>query len=322
MSSSSRHRHRKGTPKANGAAVTSSQLKPILEHKMSSVPEETTVTPTNRTSSDPSKRHNNTPRSGTGTRSAPHRHHVAAPTQSKSKDTTKVERRPNSTNENHTYPGNHNFNCNSNNNSASSARKDASTQTEYSKRVVFELKLKKNVRRSLQNPTMGNLERAKVGTGRLRVLECKMAVNTHYMCQLIGDDGALKFQAIIPNSQEAHKSMHLNFGVANSFCWNAYDFSGETKLRSYVFRFSDGHEMFATLLHFFGGSDLDIVNEFYRGEGGRFVPEKEKLPPHSIVRNEDDMDVNSDDEEHAVPPLSKEQEAHIYGYVEEESMFF
>eukprot|EP00985_Skeletonema_marinoi_P025805 scaffold19308_cov75-Skeletonema_marinoi.AAC.1 len=136
---------------------------------------------------------------------------------------------------------------------------------------------------------------------------------------LIGDDGALKFQADIPKSSKAHMCMSLNPGVENSIVWDAYDTSREeTFLRSFYFFFDDGADMFAT---FFGGKDVVIVKEFLKGDAGRFMPAKPTLPPHSIVKNEDDMDVNSDDEEHRPAPLNEEEEAEAYGEVVDESQF-
>ena len=143
-----------------------------------------------------------------------------------------------------------------------------------------------------------------------------------YVCQLIGDDGAMKFQADIPKSSKAHTCMSLKPGVENSIVWDAYDTSrDETFLRSFYFFFDDGADMFATLLHFFGGKDVVIVKEFLKGDAGRFMPAKPTLPPHSIVKNEDDMDVNSDDEEHRPAPLNEEEEAEAYGEVVDASQF-
>ena len=75
------------------------------------------------------------------------------------------------------------------------------------------------------------------------------------------------------------------------------------------------------MLHFFGGKDVAIVKEFLKGDAGRFMQAKQTLPPHSIVKNEDDMDVNSDDEEHRPAPLNEEEEAEAYGKVVDESQF-
>ena len=47
--------------------------------------------------------------------------------------------------------------------------------------------------------------------------------------------------------------------------------------------------------------------------GGRFQLEKLTLPPHPIKKSDDDMDVNSDDEEHRPAPLNKAEEAELYG---------
>ena len=46
---------------------------------------------------------------------------------------------------------------------------------------------------------------------------------------------------------------------------------------------------------------------------------KQTLPPHSVINNEDDMDVNSDDEEHRPRPLNEAEEAELYDEVVEES---
>ena len=75
--------------------------------------------------------------------------------------------------------------------------------------------------------------------------------------------------------------------------------------------------MFATILHMLGS--VEIVKEFL--SGGRFKLEKLTLPPHPIRKGDDDMDVNSDDEEHRAPVLSEEEAADKYGYVQEESQF-
>ena len=206
----------------------------------------------------------------------------------------------------------------------SKAVKEASTQTEcWTKEVVFTLHLNKDVTRSLQNRAEGDPRRGVLGTGDLRILKCNKNSEVVYVCQLIGDDGAMKFQAYIPKSSKAHTNMSLNPRVENSIVWDAYDTSREeTFLRSFYFFFDDGADMFATLLHFFGGKDVAIVKEFLKGDAGRFMPTKQTLPPHSIVKNEDDMDVNSDDEEHRPPPLHEEEAAEAYGEVVDESQFF
>eukprot|EP00984_Skeletonema_dohrnii_P007206 scaffold2601_cov127-Skeletonema_dohrnii-CCMP3373.AAC.5 len=205
----------------------------------------------------------------------------------------------------------------------SKAVKEASTQTEcWAKEVVFTVHLNKDVTRSLQNRAHGDPKRCVLGTGDLRILKCKKNSEIVYVCQLIGDDGAMKFQADIPESSKAHTHMSLKPGDENSIVWDAYDTSREeTFLRSFYFIFDDGADMFATLLHFFGGKDVAIVKEFLKGDAGRFMPAKQTLPPHSIVKNEDDMDVNSDDEEHRPAPLNEEEEAEAYGEVVDESQF-
>ena len=318
--------------------------------------------PSKGSSSDQSKRHNDTSRYGRGKRAT-----ATAERETKSATKAKCERRSNVKSEFCTPNGSHNSSSKqsfctpknqrrcasstkadasqSNNRSPTKvilspakklveaatnlarvmsskpAMKDASTQTEPEKHVVFTLRLNRSVLRSLQNRAEGNQNRAIVGTGQLKVLKCIHEHRTLYICQLIGDDGALKFQADIPNSLEAIGSMYRNVGVQNSFVWHAYDSSGDyVMLRSFYFFFDDGPDMFSTLLHFFGGNDINIVREFLAG--GRFQPDKELLPPHSIVKNEDDMDIESDDEEHAAPPLSKEQEASKYGKVVEMSVIW
>ena len=146
--------------------------------------------------------------------------------------------------------------------------------------------------------------------------QCQNALYPLYV-QIIGDNGT-KFLAKIPESSDAHNHMFLNT-VENSFAWDAYDASGEiTRVRRFYFFFEDGLDMFAVLLHFFGGQNVGIVKEFLEGESGRFKTTT-KLPPHSIVKNEDDMDVNSDDEEHRPRPLSKEEEMETYGEVNSQS---
>ena len=197
------------------------------------------------------------------------------------------------------------------------AMKDTCTQTGWEKEAVFELRLNKEVIRDLQNRAEGDPNRGNLGTGNLIVLKCTHRnANTHSiynMCKFIGDSGK-KFVAKIPDSSDAHHHMFLNT-VQNSFVWDAYDASGEiTRLRTFNFYFDDGFDMFAVLLHFFGGQNVGIVKEFLEGESGRFRTTT-KLPPHSIVKNEDDMDVNSDDEEHRPRPLNKEVEEETYGEV-------
>ncbi len=201
------------------------------------------------------------------------------------------------------------------------AVKDASTQTEWQKEVVFTIRLNQDVTRSVQNRAQGDPKRGIVGTGDLRVMKCFQGSVTHFICQLVGDDGTLKFQAKIPDSSDAHTHMFLNPGVENSFVWDAYDSSREEAIinRAFSFFFDDGADMFTTLLHFFGGRKVEIVREFLKGGAGRFMPTKQTLPPHSIIKNEDDMDVNSDDEEHRPAPLNKEEEAELYGEVVEMS---
>lgn len=196
------------------------------------------------------------------------------------------------------------------------AMKDASTQTEV-KEVVFTTRLNQDVTRSVQNRAQGDLNRGIVGKGELRIMKYFQGSlpgsETHFICQLV-DDGTLKFQAKIPDSSEAHKHMFLNPEVENSFKWDAYDASGRAIIRrEFCFVFDDGPVMFTFLLHLFGGCDVDIVREFLKGGAGRFMPTKQTLPSHSIVKNEDDMDVNSDDEEHRPAPLNKAEEAELYG---------
>lgn len=199
--------------------------------------------------------------------------------------------------------------------------KDASTQTGWEKEVVFKLRLNKDVMRSLQNRAQGDPGRGVLGTGNLMVLKCVGCHVTFHICQFEGDNGT-NFQANIPQSSEAHKHMFLNT-VPNSIVWEAYDASGEkTRLRRFYFSFDCGEDMFAFLLQFFGGQDVDIVKEFLSGEKGRFKSRAETLPPHSIVKNEDDMDVNSDDEEHRPAPLTEEEEWETYGEVNKETQFF
>ena len=202
-----------------------------------------------------------------------------------------------------------------------SAMKDACDQTGWKKEAVFELHLNQDVTRDLQNRAEGDQGRGNLGTGNLIVLKCTHAKthSIHYMCKFIGDNG--KFLAKIPDSSDAHKHMFLNT-VQNSFAWNAYDSScGITRLRRFYFFFDDGFEMFAVLLHFFGGQNVGIVKEFLEGESGRFRTTT-KLPPHSIVKNEDDMDVNSDDEEHQEAPHTESQETKMYGKVNKKTQNF
>jgi hypothetical protein len=200
------------------------------------------------------------------------------------------------------------------------AMKEASTQTDpWRRTIVFKVYLNKDVTRSLSDPTH-NPERACIGKGELVVLKCDKGNDTVYFCCLIGDDGALKFQAEIPKSSEAHKHMRLKPGRENSIEWDAYDTSDATsaKLRAFTFSFDGGEEMFATLLHFFGGSNIAIVKEFLLG--GRFWAEKETLPPHPVKKGEDDMDV--DGEEHRQLPLREEEANERYGKVTYETQNF
>ena len=199
--------------------------------------------------------------------------------------------------------------------------KDASTQTDYwVNEAVFKLRLNQGVKRSLQNRAQGDQNRGDLGAGNVMVLKCVGCNATFHICQFEGDNGK-KFQANIPKSSEAHKHMFLN-SVQNSLVWDAYDSSRkETFLRRFYFFFDSGYDMFAFLLQFFGGQDVDIVKEFLRGENGRFMARTE-LPPHSIVKNEDDMDVDSDDEDHRPAPLTEEEEKETYGEVNKETQLF
>ena len=201
---------------------------------------------------------------------------------------------------------------------------DASTQTD-GEEEVFSINLNNPLTRSLQNRQTGNLDRAYLGTGDLKVFKCTSSDGNgdRLVCRFIDDGGNLKFEAELPNSKDANRHMHLNTGVENSIEWYAYDTSRTSSAmrRAFYISFNDGAEMFATLLQFYGGKNIDIVKEFM-SEGSRFVLEKEILPPHSIVKNENDMDVNSDDEEYAAPPLSKEEEVEKYGYINVVSQAF
>lgn len=201
---------------------------------------------------------------------------------------------------------------------------NVSTQTDlWNKIPVFQVRLKQDVTRSLSDPTLKNPERGCIGKGELIILKCDQGNDADpvYICRLVGEDGNLKFQSMIPKSWDAHNHMHLKHGIENAIEWDAYDSSVDpVRLRAFTFSFDDGVDMFATLFHFFGGKNVSIVKEFL--QGGRFWAEKETLPPHSVKKREDDMDVDSDYEEHRQQPLSEEEETKLHGNVNRETQAY
>ena len=195
--------------------------------------------------------------------------------------------------------------------------KDASTQTLAETVYVQHIPC---VIRSVHDRTRGDLDRSNLGAGNLVILKsCLENENGNvFVCQFVGDDGLLKFQSDIPDKSDAHRHMKLVPGVENALLWDAYNTALKpVTLRSYSFYFDGGAEMFATILHMLGS--VEIVKEFL--SGGRFKLEKLTLPPHPIRKGDDDMDVNSDDEEHRAPVLSKEEAAYKYGEIQVESQF-
>ena len=168
--------------------------------------------------------------------------------------------------------------------------------------------------------TRGDLDRSNLGAGNLVILKsCLENENGNvFVCQFVGDDGLLKFQSDIPDKSDAHRHLKLLPGVENALLWDAHNTALKpVTLRSYSFYFDGGAEMFASILHMLGS--VEIVKEFL--SGGRFKLEKLTLPPHPIRKGDDDMDVNSDDEEHRAPVLSKEEAAYKYGEIQVESQF-
>lgn len=197
------------------------------------------------------------------------------------------------------------------------SKSDASTQTLAETVYVQHIS---GVTRSLHDRTRGDLDRSNLGAGNLVILKSCLENENGYVfvCQFVGDDGNLKFQSDIPDKSDAHRHMKLVPGEENALLWDAHNTAlKHVTLRSYSFYFDDGPELFATLLHMFGS--VEIVKEFL--SGSRFKLDKPTLPPHPIRKGDDDMDVNSEDEEHRLPALSEEEAADKYGHVQEESQF-
>jgi len=200
------------------------------------------------------------------------------------------------------------------------------TEQEWQPEVLFKTKLERPITRTISNPNVGNPEeRSTVGLGIARVILTKKGSVTLRCFQLIGEEGELKMEALIPPAKTAHKHLHVHSTEMNTFAWDAYDSSeyscavmadnnAKTIQREFTIRCKDSLQMMALLFHMFGAKDEALLREFL-DSNGRFVLKSKTAPPHPIAKIEDAMD----DSEWGVvarkAPLNQEDEEIIYGEV-------
>ena len=138
---------------------------------------------------------------------------------------------------------------------------------------------------TLANENEGGPEHANLGTGDIFVKKSGKGDEIFFTCQLMNNNGVLKFQTLFPNDEEgdAHNFMHITIGEPNSLTWNAYDTSAGNgaNLCRFFIRFVNGPQMFSFLLYGFGGN-YELVNVFL-SEGSRFFHTERSRPPHPVI---------------------------------------
>ena len=196
--------------------------------------------------------------------------------------------------------------------------------------LVWSTQLEDGVFRSLSNPDIGDPDRWDLGTGTGKIWR-SVDNNTTGIFQFVNHGGVKKMEAEIPPLATAHKHLFGNAGKQNCIVWDAYDTSGDTsggtvvkgghdskkaaRLRQYIINFRSAQQLSAFLLFMFNGS-VSLLEEWFESDG-RFCPKTPSLPPHLMLKGENSMDVEVDDNiVTRLPPLSLKKALAKYGGVD------
>ena len=196
--------------------------------------------------------------------------------------------------------------------------------------LVWSTLLEDGIFRSLSNPDIGNPDRWDLGTGTGKIWR-SVDNNVTGIFQFVNHEGVKKMEAEIPPLATAHKHLFGNAGKQNCIVWDAYDTSGDTsggtvvkggrdskkaaRLRQYVINFRSAQQLSAFLLFMFNGS-VNLLEEWFDSDG-RFCPKTPSLPPHLMLKGENSMDVEGDDNiMERLPPLNLEKALAKYGGVD------
>ena len=145
----------------------------------------------------------------------------------------------------------------------------------------------------------GRDNRQSLGQGDLYIF--KSSRDGKLNVQFIDTDGVKMFDSVLPHKSILFDYVKGNAGMEHVFYWNANNkahAAGGTTIkgataeavghRRYYFWFEDRSELDVTL-YFLFCRDMGLVKEFFK-QDGRFTQNKESLPAHAIVVDEDEMD--------------------------------
>ena len=169
------------------------------------------------------------------------------------------------------------------------------------------------VSRTISNKTIaGYDDREHVGTGKLTITQ-KESKNkegswaVERWVKLVGVHGRAEFLAKVPSV--AHDEMQNIICVSRAghlgFDWDAYDKARDAEeydYRCYTFLFKCQGQMRAVLLHIFGGSNWEMVDEFM-APFSRFNKHRSK-PGHALIGDENGM---SDGEDQLLPTRIRQE---------------
>ena len=169
---------------------------------------------------------------------------------------------------------------------------------------ILSVNLEVSPQRTISDASIGDPERAYLGSnGLFELYKCTNTLKT--IVRYVSEEGATKFEGVVPPPEDCHKAIQGNAGRDVCFMWETLNMafvSGGTTIkgalnpsdavahRRFFFWFKTSDELKVVLYHMLG-QKMELVEEFFE-DSGRFFAAERTRPDHAVVKSESAMDVD------------------------------